>query len=58
MPPIPVGIGGSSLGSSVTTASAVVKSDATPAASVKAVLTTYTVRKKYEFHTLFTSQNH
>lgn len=40
MPPIPPGIAGSSLGISVTTASAVVRSEATPAASVNAVLTT------------------
>lgn len=46
MPPIPPipppigGIGGSSFGSSVMTASAVVRSDATPAASFKAMRTT------------------
>ena len=40
IPPMPPGIAGSLLGISVTTASAVVSSDATPAASVSAVLTT------------------
>lgn len=41
MPPIPaIGLGASSLGISQTTASAVVNNDATPLASVKAVLTT------------------
>lgn len=39
-PPIPAGIGGSSFGISVMTASAVVRSDATPEASMIAVLTT------------------
>lgn len=43
MPPMPPpdGIGGSSLGISVITASAVVSKDATPDASVMAVRTTY-----------------
>lgn len=41
MPPIPVGTGGSSFGISVITASAVVRSDATPDASMRAVRTTW-----------------
>ncbi|CAH1981570.1 unnamed protein product [Acanthoscelides obtectus] len=40
-PPMPAGIGGSSFGISVMTASAVVSRDATPDASTIAVLTTY-----------------
>lgn len=51
MPPIPPmpppdGIGGSSLGISVITASAVVSKDATPDASVMAVRTTY-IKENY-----------
>lgn len=52
MPPMPAGISFSSLGISVTTASAVESRDATPAASISAVLTTCR-RKRRTGYSLF-----
>lgn len=49
MPPIPLGTAGSSLGISVMTASAVVKREATPEASTRAVRTTWNNHCHYRY---------